>query len=278
MAFETGICPKCREYILVKDSIPFLVCPMCGNSISNREATTTLNQKCADIDNVNDLIADCIALEIQYGPEMPIMILAKLADNFPQMESPAYLLTKLARYSVAAVHMYLKSFAEIKSDPKNVPWAEEFLDNCISYSNMEFADLFIQYIQNKVRKEKKQEYIDKVEKLRKEYTFKAKDPNSTKLLMALYIAASILNVLLFPVFMLISGSFSASGLLYFLINITIAIVVITIEITLMFWHQKVYGNRLSMSDKERIWMVIFISSFIFAIGASVMGSVWRIVL
>lgn len=276
MNFDAGICPKCKEYLLLKSNVPFLVCPLCGQSISSAEAKTNLQSKCRDKDCVNDLIADCIVLEMQYGPELPFMILGELLENFPHLESPAYLITKMTGYRVDAVRSYLKSFAGTKSDPGNVPWAEEFLDTCLDYRNMEFADLFVAYIENKIRPEKQAEYKSKVQKLRKEYTFKASDPRSTQWLYALYIGASILNVLLLPCFMLLSGLLSPFMHFYFAVNMGIAMLVVSIEILLMFIHHKIFGNRLGMSDRERLLMAIFMSSIVFAIGAGVIGSIWQI--
>lgn len=276
MNFDAGICPKCQEYLLLKSSVPFLVCPMCGQSISSTEAKINLQNKCRDKDCVNDLIADCIVLEMQYGPELPFMILGELLENFPHLESPAYLITKMTGYRVDAVRSYLKAFAGTKSDPNNVPWAEEFLDACLDYRNMEFADLFVAYIENKIRPEKQAEYKNKVQKLRKEYTFKASDPRSTMWLQALYIGSSILNVLLFPCFMLLSGLLSPVMHFYFAVNMGIAMLVVSGEILLMFIHNKIFGNRLAMSNRERLLMAIFMASIVFVIGAGVMGSIWQI--
>lgn len=276
MNFEAGICPKCKEYLLLKRNVPFLVCPMCGQSISSGEAMGLLRNKCKDADSINDLIADCIALEMQYGPDLPFMILGEITENFPKMESPAYLITKMTGYEVAAVRLYLQTFASVKSEPGNVPWAEEFLDNCLNYRNMEFADLFLAYIENKIRPDKQAFYRDKVVQLRKEYTFKASNPRSTKWLLALYGGASVLNVLLFPVFMLLSGVLSPLITMYYAVNLSIAIFVVCAEVGLLFLHNKIYGNRLGMSDKERLWMVIFLASMVFVLGAAVMGSIWQI--
>lgn len=276
MNFDAGICPKCKEYLLLKSNVPFLICPMCGQSISSAEAKNILQSKCQDKDSVNDLIADCIALEMQYGPELPFMILGELIDNFPYLESPAYLITKLTGYEVGAMRSYLKAFAGTKSDPGNVPWAEEFLDNCLDYRNMEFADLFIAYIENKIRPEKQAAYKAKVQKLRKEYTFKASNPSSTKWLYALYIGSAILNVLLFPCFMLLSGILSQFAPLHVVVNMALAMSAVCLEILLMFIHHKIFGNRLGMSNRERILMAIFMSSIVFVVGAGIMGSIWQI--
>lgn len=276
MNFDAGICPKCKEYLLLKSNVPFLVCPLCGQSISSTEAKTGLQHKCQDQDNINDLIADCIALEIQYGPELPFMILSELLANFPYLESPAYLLTKMTGYEVGAVRSYLRTFAGTKSDPSNVPWAEEFLDNCLDYRNMEFADLFVAYIQNKIRPDKQDKYRRKLQKLRKEYTFKASNPDSTKWLYVLYIVSAVVNVLLFPGFMLLSGVLSQFAPLHVVVNMAIATSTVCLEILLLFIHNKIYGNRLGMSDRERILMAIFMSSLIFVVGAGVMGSIWQI--
>lgn len=278
MSYSAAICPKCHHYLLVKDNVPFLVCPVCNESISNQESTTLLHERCHDADRINDVIADCIALELQYGPELPYLVLCEIVDAFPRQESPAYLLTKMAGYSVAAVRAYLRNFASIKSETDNVPWAEEFLDNCLTYQNMEFADLFSTYIQNKVAPANQAKYFDKLQQLRKEYTFKANNPRSTKTLMVLYTVSSVVNVLLFPLFMLLSGWLAPILSMFYAINIGISIIVVCVEVLLLYIHHQVYGNRLGMSQRERLWMVIFLSSMIFALGAAFMGSVWKITL
>lgn len=166
MNLTAGICPKCKEYLLLKSNVPFLVCPLCGESISNHEATTLLDNRCRDATQMNNITADCIALEAQYGPDLPWLILNRVVANFPQLESPTYLLTKLSGFDPAIVREYLHRFANLKSQPENVPWAEDFLDNCLTYRNMEYADLFTAYIENKVRPAKQDEYRKKLAELR----------------------------------------------------------------------------------------------------------------
>lgn len=276
MNFEAGNCPKCHEYLLLKQKTPFLVCPKCGETISAQAANAIVEKRCADPQQINAVIAECVALEIKYGPDLPYMLLAKIVTNFPHLESPAYLLVKLSGYEPGTVYDYLKTFANTKSDPVNVPWAESFLDNCITYQNVDYAQLLRSYVRNKVRSEKQSHYLNLIDQLVKEYTIKALNPNSTKWLMTLYVVSSIVNVLLLPVIMILSGWLSQIFTLYFAVNILLAVTVICFEILLMYVHHKIYGNRLNMSKTERLWMVIFMSSMVFAVGAVVMGSIWRI--
>ena len=275
---EPGICPQCHDYLLLKSGVPFLICPLCGKSISGEVAIQTLDQRCADPKYTDALIADCVALEAQYGPELAYTILGKLVDNFPRLESPAYMITKLTGFESGTVYQYLKDYAGIKSQPSNVPWAENFLDQTLTFQNMEFAGLFFQYIDNKIRPEKQDEYREKLHKLLKEYTGRSTNPQSTKWLLTLYVVATIVNVLLFPSFMLISGATISWGWANLAINVAIALVALGVEVLLLFVHNKVYGNRIKISPTERLWMVIFLSSLVFAMGASVMGSLWKIVL
>jgi hypothetical protein len=268
MALVAGICPKCNEYILLKENIPFLICPCCSGTISNRECRAFLEKRCGDKDKVHGVIADCIALEINYGKELPFMVLTVLCDNFPRMEEPAFLLVKLSDFDWSITRTYLETFSEIKSNSDNVPWAAEFLDEAITYRSMEFADFFVQYIENKLEENKKQKYLDKVERLRKEYTDKASNPKSTKLLFALYIASSIINVLTLPLFIFTD--------MFYLINISIAVILVMAEIGFMFLHNKVFGNRLSMDERERLFMVIFMCSLFFALGSGIIGSIYKI--
>lgn len=85
-------------------------------------------------------------------------------------------------------------------------------------------------------------------------------------------------MLLFPVFMLLSGWLAPLFGMYYAINIAISILVVCGEVGLLFWHNRVFGNRLSMSANERLAMVVFMASMVFAIGASIMGSIWKIAL
>lgn len=278
MKLEAGNCPKCHEYLLLKRNTPFLVCPKCGETISAQAANAIVESRCANAEQINSVIAECVALEIKYGPELPYMLLTKIVTNFPHLESPAYLLVKLSGYEPSLVYEYLKTFASTKSEPGNVPWAESFLDTCLDYRTIDAANLFRSYVRNKVRKERQAHYLDLIDRLAKEYTSKSTDPQSTKWLMALYVVSSIVNVLLFPVMMILSGWLSQIFALYFAVNILLAVTVVSSEILLMFIHHKIFGNRLNISQTERLWMVIFMSTMVFAVGAVVMGSIWKITL
>lgn len=276
MNLEAGNCPKCHEYLLLKQNTPFLVCPKCGETISAQAANAIVEKRCADAGQVNAIIAECVALEMKYGPDLPYMLLAKVVNNFPHMEKPAYLLVKLSNYDLGLVYDYLKTFANTKSDPVNVPWAESFLDACLDYQMVEAADLFRSYVRNKVRKDRQEHYLDLIDKLVKEYTVKSDHPDATKWLMIFYVISSVVNVALFPIMMMISGWLSRYTGFYFAANILLGIAVVSLEVLLMFIHHKVYGNRLVISQTERLWMVIFLSSMVFAVGAVVMGSIWKI--
>jgi predicted RNA-binding Zn-ribbon protein involved in translation (DUF1610 family) len=261
--FSAGICTKCNEYILLKDGIPFLVCPMCGATIGFREATNTLEKKCTNKDAVHSVIADAIALEMNYGAELPYKILTTVCENFPRMEEPAYLLVRLSGYNPILVKTYLEQYGGIKSDPNNVPWAADFLDLIIDYGNMDIADLIIQYIENKLPQSKKKKYFDRVNVLQKEYTAKSTDPRSAKLLFVLYITGTAANILILPLLMMTN--------LGILLTFIISMLLVSIEMGFMFWHNKEWGNRISIDEKEKLLMVIFICSMFFALGAGVIS-------
>ena len=176
-----------QAYLLLKQKSPFLICPKCGETISAQGANAIVEKRCAEADKVSTIIAECVALEIKYGPELPFMLLSKIVENFPHLESPAYLLVKLTDFQLGFVYEYLKTFAGTKSEPGNVPWAESFLDSAIDYSTIEYADLFRSYVRNKVRPEKQKHYLDLIDDMVKEYTNKSMDPRSTKQLMTLYV-------------------------------------------------------------------------------------------
>ncbi|MBO4823704.1 MAG: hypothetical protein J5580_04055 [Clostridia bacterium] len=278
MNLEAGNCPKCHEYLLLKQKTPFLVCPKCGETISAQAANAIVEKRCADADQINAIIAECVALEMKYGPDLPFMLLAKVVNNFPHLEKPSYLLVKLSNYEPSFVYDYLKTFANTKSDPVNVPWAESFLDACLDYQMIDAAELFRSYVRNKVRKDRQEHYLNLIDQLVKAYTVKSDKPNATKWLMTLYIVSSVVNVALFPLMMILAGWLSKFTGLYFAINILIGVAVVSLEVFLMFIHHKIYGNRLAISQSERLCMVIFLSSMVFAVGAVVMGSIWKITL
>lgn len=278
MNLEAGNCPKCHEYLLLKTKTPFLICPKCGETISAQSANALVEKRCADATQINLVIAECVALEIKYGPDLPFMLLSKIVSNFPHLESPSYLLVKLSDFQAGFVYDYLKTFSGIKSEPANVPWAESFLDNALDYQTIEYADLFRSYVHNKIRAEKQKYYLDLIDTMVKEYTQKALDPRSTKWLLALYITSSVINVLLLPIIMLLSGWLAQFFNLYFAVNALLALVVVSLEMLLLVIHHKIWGNRLNISKTERLWMVIFMSSMVFAVGAVVMGSIWKITL
>jgi predicted RNA-binding Zn-ribbon protein involved in translation (DUF1610 family) len=261
--FSAGICAKCNEYILLKDGVPFLVCPMCGATIGFREATEKLNQKCANPDTVHGVIADSIALEVDYGAELPYRILTVVCEHFPRMEEPAYLLVRLSSYEPVLVKVYLEEYSDIKSDKGNVPWAEDFLDTIITYGNMDIADSIVKYIDNKLPQSKKQKYFDRVEKLKKEYTTRASDPKSTKLLYILYIVGACLNILILPALMLTN--------LGVLLTFLIAMALVSVEMGFMYWHNRVWGNRLGVEGREKLLMVLFLCSMFFALGSGIVS-------
>ena len=276
MNLEAGNCPKCHEYLLLRQNTPFLVCPKCGETISAQAANAIVEKRCADAGQVDTIIAECVALEMKYGPDLPYMLLAKIVNNFPHLEKPTYLMVKLSNYDAGIVYDYLKTFAETKSDPVNVPWAESFLDACLTYQMVDAADLFRSYVRNKVRQERQAHYLDKIDQMVKEYTANGNNPQATKWLMTLYVVSSVINVALFPIMMMLSGWLSPVTSLYFGVNIVLGVLVVSLEVLLMFIHHKVYGNRLIISQPERLLMVIFLSSMVFAVGAVVMGSIWKI--
>jgi hypothetical protein len=269
MSFSAAICPKCEEYILAKDGVPFLICPMCNGSISAHDALERLKLKCNDKDKANEVIGDCIALELQYGPQLPYLVLATLCDNFPKMEEPAFLLVRLSNFDMEPMYLYLDTFAKIKSNPKDTPWVTEFLDTVLLYKNMGYADLLSAYIENKCDKENREKYLKILEKLRKEYTDKSASPKSTMLLYWIYICSSVINILVLPIFMVLKN-FNLLG------TFSVSVLLACTEVGLMFWHNKVFGNRLSMTDKERLFMVIFLCSLFVALGAGVVGGMIKI--
>ncbi|MBO4726126.1 MAG: hypothetical protein J5598_00805, partial [Clostridia bacterium] len=105
---------------------------------------------------------------------------------------------------------------------------------------------------------------------------KSDRPNAARWLMVIYAVSSVINVALFPIMMMLSGWLSQYFGFYFIVNILLGMAVVSAEILLIFIHHRIYGNRLKISQTERLLMVIFMSSMVFAVGSVVMGSIWKI--
>jgi len=260
-ALTAGICPNCNEYILLKKGVPFLICPLCGENLSARQAMATLEVICADARKLNENIAHCLKLEEKYGPELPLQILSVIEKFFPHNEEVAFLVVKMAGYGSYAVRGYLTNFASVKTP---VPFAEEFMQKSLTFRNLGFADLFTQYINNKFTGKQQFVWKERIKEALASYKPKEHGKGATTLLFLYYILFAVVNIALSGFFILVN--------LNILFYIVITIGVLFIEIAFIYFHNRKYGDRLQISDAERALMVTFMCSMVIAVGGIFLGA------
>jgi len=89
--FSAGVCPNCKEHLLLKQGLMFLVCPLCAENIAARESKEALEQIYEVPLALNENIAQVLRLEKKYGPQLPYQILLVLKSKFPHNEQIAFL-------------------------------------------------------------------------------------------------------------------------------------------------------------------------------------------
>ena len=256
-----GICPSCKEHLLIKKGIPFLVCPLCSDSISAREAEATLEVVCEDPQKLSENIAKVIKLERLYGPELPHYVLIVLAEKFPNNEDVAYLLVKMSDYHQFNVRKYLTTFAGSR---KAVTFAEDFLDKTLTYRNMAMADMFEQYIKNKVTGNNRDKWLEKLDEMRKNFRPEGIEGRNMTYLYTVYIASTVINLALCMLFLLINIDFILSAI--------IAIAILFVQVTLIYLHGRKYGDRVEISETERFFVVAFMCSLVIVVGGMFLGA------
>jgi uncharacterized short protein YbdD (DUF466 family) len=213
--------------------------------------------------SVNEIIGRCLKLEQEHGPELPFEILTALSQKYPYNEEVAYLLVTMSDYDRNYVTQYLNTFAQIE---KVVPFAEEFLDNTINLKYMASATQLESYIKNKLLAPKQRRYLEQLAELRATYLGRSTDPSATLTLYIYFIACTVVNVGVVVLLLLAS--------LMFLLNLAIGVGIFLIEILILLLHNKKYGNRLDISNRERLFMVIFMCSLALVMGGVFIGSIW----
>ena len=83
------------------------------------------------------------------------------------------------------------------------------------------------------------------------------------LMYIFYAIGTLANIGLAVMFILLS--------LHIGFYVLIAMGVFAIELVSLFIHHRTYGNRLNMESLERIFMVVFLSSIVIAVGGIVIG-------
>jgi len=260
--FNPALCPKCEELILVSQRDIFVVCPKCEENISGEEGKTKLKDWVGDPKNVTEVIAMCIDLEDKFGPSVSTAILVIAEAAFPLNEQIAYLNLKYQDFTPTHVRNHLNRFAKIKTK-KYLPWAEEFLSNTLTVRNMEHSALFEEYITNKVLSKMKDRYIEMLRHMKASYTKTATGSPAIITLYGFYSIFSAVNIGMMISFLFLS--------LWFVAFILIGMGIMAIQLFIFFLHNRIFGNRTDVSDKERLFMVVYMSSIAIAIGGVFLG-------
>jgi len=259
--FSAGICPNCSEHLLLKQGLMFLVCPLCGENIGSRESKEVLEQVYTNPSKLAENIAQVLLLEKKYGPQLPYQILLILKKNFPHNEDVAFLTLKLSGFNRFMLKDYLTAFAKFQ---KPVPFAVEVLQNGLVPINWELAQLFEQYIKNKTSGNIQTRWLDKLREINAAIAASPQDTSASTWIHIFYVSCSVINVSLAAVFIIFA--------IEFVISVLITAALLCIEMTVMYFHAKKYGNRLTISNTERALMVTFMCTLVLTVGGVFLGA------
>ena len=265
MRYYPAVCPKCESLILVGTKDVFAICPECEKPISVEESHNKLQEICSRPSNVNNIIANCIRIEKEHGPELPMSVLGRLGWNFPENEEIAFLMVKMGGYKSSDVHSYLQRFAGIKNKP---PYAEDLLERGMVVRSMEYAQLFKDYIENKLPKDRRPKYVELLKQMKESYTKTATTAPALGSLYVFYVAAFIINIGATILYMFLRWRMWAYAL--------VTLGIICIQALFMWGHNRIFGNRLKISDTERLLMTLFMASVIIVIGGIFFGAIINI--
>ena len=257
-----GICPACEDVVVIKKQMLFFACPHCQQKISTNEARTRLAGTCADPADADDMLKHCVDLELRYGPEVPLEILLQIRKYHPHNEAVSYSIVRMSGYKPEYVRQYIKDFSAVK---KQVPFAEDFLDNTLIPQYIMLVNHFSQYIENKLPADRQKKYKEKLNEMKVNYVGRSDrtEGDGMMLMYVLYSVGAAINVGLLILFILLPLA------VYF--NIMIAIAAFMVEIFVLFLHNKSYGNRFEISKREKIFLIIFLCSIVVAIGGVFIG-------
>jgi len=260
MSTFVGLCPACNDVASIKNKALFFVCPHCEATVSANEARRYIDALCADPAGIDNVLHMCFEMQELHGPEIPMQILEKLQTFHPHSEKVAYSYVRMSGYRADLVRIYLKNFCAAK---KVVPFAEDFLDNTMSPMHGIMISQFAQYIENKLPDERKKRYLERLEILKSNYVGRSESGEGMGLMYAFYVIAAAVNVGLAVMFCLLS--------LHVGFHVLIAVGAFAVEVLLLFWHNRTYGNRIGISPRERIFLVIFLSSIVVTVAGIVIG-------
>jgi len=267
-SFCAGVCPKCNEHLLIKQALTFLVCPLCAENIRASESKEILEQNYSDPAKLTDHIAEVLRLEKKYGPQLPYQILLVLKKNFPHNEQIAFLALKFSGFNSFALKEYLTNFAKFQ---KPVAFATEVLENGLTPRNWELAPLFEQYIKNKTTGSVNTRWVEKLREMNAAIAANPQKNTASTLMYSFYIGCGIINVLLAVAFIIFP--------IPFYISVSVGLVLLCGEMFVLYRHARKFGNRLSIGDKERAFMVLFMCSIVVLVGGTFLGLIapWSII-
>jgi len=262
--FTAGVCPKCNEHLLLKQGLNFLVCPLCAENIIAREANEALEKIYADPAALTENIAQVLRLEKKYGPRLPYQVLLILKKNFPHNEEVAFLTLKMSGYNSFILKEYLTNFAKFQ---KPVSFAAEVLENGLVPKHWELAPLFEQYIKNKTAGSTTTRFLEKLREMNASIAANPPQKTASALMYTFYIMGSILNIGLTATLIIIRINFA--------FRLLIALAPLLLEMFVLYRHAKKYGNRLTIPDRERALMVLFMCSIVLVVGGVFVGALVR---
>jgi predicted RNA-binding Zn-ribbon protein involved in translation (DUF1610 family) len=258
---QIGVCTHCGNVVDIKKKTLYFECDRCHQIIVSSDAIKNLDELCTAPKFIEEMLGKALELEEQNEIEKALGIIAALRAHHEYNEQIAFTHVRMSGYDVLVVGQYLKTFAAVKGEK---PFAAEFLDNVMDMRYIMLLPQLIAFADNKLPSNQKRKYRGTLEGMRLEYTSGTSNENGINVMYAYYITASVINAILFVVFFIVH--------IHFAFHLLILLGAFAVEFFLLFLHNRVYGNRLGISDFERILMLVFMSSIPFAIGGAIMGA------
>jgi hypothetical protein len=259
MALLMGMCPECNNILALKKRSLFCQCDNCGSTVAVRDAGNYLGDMCTEPTYADKVMELCLDLEEKGETEKALGVIAVLAQNHPYDEDIAFTYARMSGYEIGAVRLLLERFSNKKGE---AGYAQEILDNIMDMPYIMLVPMMVTFAQNRLNAKLRPKYIEVLESLRAEYTEGMKNENSgINSIYAFYVAGGVLNVLMIV-------------LLYFLgahlaVNLILVLVLFAVEFSLLYLHNRIYGNRLGIEKIEKYLMLVFMCSVPFAIGGAV---------
>lgn len=254
-----GVCPNCLEAVSIPKKGLYFQCPNCKEQFPVSQAVSLLNTMCLDPTNADDILDMCLDLEESGEEELALGIIEILKDTQPQDEQLAFTFVRLSGYEPMTVKHYLESFAGAKGIK---PFAEDFLESAMEPRNLASIGLLYKYIENKLPAARQKAFKERLEMIKSEYVG-TNVAEGVKFMYIYYIVCTVINLALIVVLFVVK--------LMLVFNILIGISMFCIELLILFFHNKIYGNRIGINVTERILLTIFLSSIPAAIAGIIIA-------